>query len=386
MNLILTDIKSVRDDLLPLTFTRPVAMLRTGIGTIADHWQRLLPHAAISFRTEDYLQGKYPCNASDPATDVTMAGHIIPSVALAEAIAALGPGQWIADAAGQCIAECGNRQGQPTATVETKAILQPYHIFELSKELITADFHAVTAGRVSQPVSPTCTVIGDPSLIFIEEGADVEGCFINTRQGPVYIGAGAEVQETAVLRGPVCVGPDCLVRIGARLLPGTNLGPKCKVGGEIDNAIFLANANKQHDGYLGDAVIGEWCNLGAGCNSSNLKNDYTEIRLWNYPTRRFLRTGLQFCGLIMGDHSKAGINSMFNTATVVGVGCNIHGSGFPRNFVASFSDGGAAGFTDVIMPRFLETARKVMSRRGVEMTDADTSILEHIHEITADLK
>lgn len=242
MNLILTDIKSVRDDLLPLTFTRPVAMLRTGIGTIADHWQRLLPHAAISFRTEDYLQGKYPCNASDPATDVTMAGHIIPSVALAEAIAALGPGQWIADAAGQCIAECGNRQGQPTATVETKAILQPYHIFELSKELITADFHAVTAGRVSQPVSPTCTVIGDPSLIFIEEGADVEGCFINTRQGPVYIGAGAEVQETAVLRGPVCVGPDCLVRIGARLLPGTNLGPKCKVGGEIDNAIFLANA------------------------------------------------------------------------------------------------------------------------------------------------
>lgn len=379
MNLILTDIKSVRDDLLPLTFTRPVAMLRTGIGTIADHWQRLLPHAAISFRTEDYLQGKYPCNASDPATDITMAGHIIPTVALAEAIAALGPGQWIADAAGQCIAECGNRQGQPTATVETKAILQPYHIFELSKELITADFHAVTAGRVSQPVSPTCTVIGDPSLIFIEEGADVEGCLINTRQGPVYIGAGAEVQETAVLRGPVCVGPDCLVRIGARLLPGTNLGPKCKVGGEIDNAIFLANANKQHDGYLGDAVIGEWCNLGAGCTASNLKNTYGTIKLWSMGQGRFVDTGLQFCGLIMGDHSKAGINTMFNTATTVGVGVNFYGAGFPRTFIPSFTQGSTAGMKPVFMDAFFETAAKVMARRHIELTQMDKDILYSLY-------
>jgi UDP-N-acetylglucosamine diphosphorylase/glucosamine-1-phosphate N-acetyltransferase len=212
----------------------------------------------------------------------------------------------------------------------------------------------------------------------------VEGCFINTRQGPVYIAADAEVQELTALRGPVWIDRKSRVRAGARLLPGTNVGPRCKVGGEVSNAVFFGNANKQHDGYLGDAVIGEWCNLGAGCTSSNLKNDYSPIRLWNYATRRFDRTGLQFCGLIMGDHSKAGINTMFNTATVVGVGCNIHGAGFPRNFIASFSDGGAQGFTDVVMSKFFATARIVTSRRGVEFTAADEAILNHIHDITAE--
>ncbi|MDE6461468.1 MAG: glucose-1-phosphate thymidylyltransferase [Muribaculaceae bacterium] len=385
MKIALVDIKEVRDNLLPLTFTRPVALLRTGIGTIADHWQRCLPDAEISYLTEEYLQSKFP---ADPAADLYIAGHVMPDGELVKAVAALAPGQWIADQHdGAPIAWRGERsQGEASVSLAVTAIRQPYHLFTLSKELITADFFVLTEGRKSQPIPDSCTVIGDPALVFIEEGADVEGCFLNTRQGPVYIGRDAEVQEAVVLRGPVCIDNGSKVRAGARLLPGTNLGPKCKVGGEVGNAIFTANSNKQHDGYLGDAVIGEWCNLGAGCTSSNLKNDYSEIRLWNYPTRRFLRTGLQFCGLIMGDHSKAGINTMFNTATVVGVGCNIHGAGFPRNFVASFSDGGAAGFSDVIMPKFFETARKVMSRRGVEMTQADVDILNHIHEITADLK
>ncbi len=384
MKIALVDIKEVRDNLLPLTFTRPVAMLRAGIGTIADHWQRAFPDAEISYRTQDYLEAKFP-PVADP--DFIVAGHVLPDATLVDRMAGLAPGEWIADEDGCCVASRGEAMApSPSATLTVTRILQPYHLFTLSKRLIIADFAAITSGRRSQPVSESCTVIGDPSLIFIEEGADVEGCFLNTRQGPIYIGRDAEVQEAVVLRGPVCIDRNSRVRAGARLLPGTNLGPKCKVGGEVGNAIFIANSNKQHDGYLGDAVIGEWCNLGAGCTSSNLKNDYSEIRLWNYPTRRFLRTGLQFCGLIMGDHSKAGINTMFNTATVVGVGCNIHGAGFPRNFVASFSDGGASGFTDVIMPKFFETARKVMSRRGVEMTDADVEILNHIHEITADLK
>lgn len=359
-------------------------MLRTGIGTIADHWRRLLPEAEISFETEDYLRDKFP---ADPDAKIRVAGHVVPDARLADAVRTLAQGSWIADADGDPIAWHGSQtEAEPAGKIEVTEILQPYHLFTFSKALITSDFFALTDGRTSQPIPDSCTVIGDPSLIFIEDGAEVEGCFFNTRQGPVYIGRSAEVQEATVLRGPVCVDSDSKVRAGARLLPGTNLGPKCKVGGEVGNAIFLANSNKQHDGYLGDAVIGEWCNLGAGCTSSNLKNDYSEIRLWNYPTRRFLRTGLQFCGLIMGDHSKAGINTMFNTATVVGVGCNIHGAGFPRNFVASFSDGGAAGFTDVIMPKFFETAAKVMSRRGVEMTQTDVDILNHIHEITADLK
>lgn len=383
MKIILVDIKEVRDNLLPLTFTRPVGLLRTGIGTIADHWQRQWTGAEISFQTQDYLAAKFP---ADPNPDLCVAGHVLPTAELVAAAANLVDGEWIANKQGDMIVWKGTPGENSKLQMETMEIHQPYHLFTLSKELITADFHALTAGRKSQPVADSCTVIGDPELVFIEEGADVEGCFLNTRQGPIYIGRNAEVQEAVVLRGPVCIDRDSKVRAGARILPGTNIGPKCKVGGEVGNAIFTANSNKQHDGYLGDAVIGEWCNLGAGCTSSNLKNDYSEIRLWNYPTRRFLRTGLQFCGLIMGDHSKAGINTMFNTATVVGVGCNIHGAGFPRNFVASFSDGGASGFTDVIMPKFFETARKVMSRRGVEMTETDVEILNHIREITADLK
>lgn len=382
-NIALVDVKTVRDNLLPLTFTRPVALLRTGIGTIADHWQRLLPDARFSFVTEDYLAPKFPF---DPQATVKVAAHVIPSGQLAEAVASLAVGQWIANEQGDPIAWTSTTEGEPEAKLSTIEVHQPYDLFTLSKELIAQDFEEITAGRVSQPIPESCTVIGDPDLVFIGEGADVEGCFLNTRQGPIYIAEDAEVQEACVLRGPVCIDRSSKVRAGARILPGTNLGPKCKVGGEVGNAIFFANSNKQHDGYLGDAVIGEWCNLGAGCTSSNLKNDYSEIRLWNYPSRRFLRTGLQFCGLIMGDHSKAGINTMFNTATVVGVGCNIHGAGFPRNFVASFSDGGAHGFVDVIMPKFFETARKVMSRRGVEMTQTDVDILEHIRIITADLK
>jgi UDP-N-acetylglucosamine diphosphorylase/glucosamine-1-phosphate N-acetyltransferase len=389
-HLILFDAPAVRENLLPLTFTRPVALLRVGIGTIADHWRRLLGEDAdISYRTVDYLQPKFPEHPADDAT-LFVAGHVVPDEAFLAALGRLSVGQRMVNGAGECLAWRGAEADEQLAPIVApegvRAVEQLYHIFGLSKEMLTADFRQLTAGRRSQPISSTCTVIGDSALIFIEEGADVEGAFLNTRQGPIYIGRNAEVQEMVALRGPLCIDAGSRVRAGARLLPGTNVGPKCKVGGEVSNAVFFANSNKQHDGYLGDAVIGEWCNLGAGCTSSNLKNDYSEIRLWNYASRRFLRTGLQFCGLIMGDHSKAGINTMFNTATVVGVGCNIHGAGFPRTFVPSFSDGGAAGFTDVIMSRFFDTARKVTSRRGVEFTAIDEAILNHINQITAENK
>jgi UDP-N-acetylglucosamine diphosphorylase/glucosamine-1-phosphate N-acetyltransferase len=373
-----------REGLLPLTFTRPVAQIRVGAGTIADHWQRLWPDCTVGYETEPYLSEKFP-----PLSDAQLriAGNLLPTPPLVEAIQALTPGNWIADADGQLIAAMGTAADgtAPQATVgELRRICRPYDVFGLSRRQITDDFASLTRGRRSAPLPESCTLIGPADGLFIEEGADVEGCFINTRQGPVYIAADAEVQELTALRGPVWIDRKSRVRAGARLLPGTNVGPRCKVGGEVSNAVFFGNANKQHDGYLGDAVIGEWCNLGAGCTSSNLKNDYSPIRLWNYATRRFDRTGLQFCGLIMGDHSKAGINTMFNTATVVGVGCNIHGAGFPRNFIASFSDGGAQGFTDVVMSKFFATARIVTSRRGVEFTAADEAILNHIHDITAE--
>lgn len=378
MNIILEDYAEIRQALLPLTFTRPVAMLPAGIGSIASRWAMLLPQASISFLTEDYLQCKFPLNEADNSLYVP--GHIIPSPELARRVAALTPGQWLVTSGGEKISRGKELNPEPEATVEVSAYRSLPDIFRMSKERIRADFDLLTAGRNSQPLPASCTLIGPADRLFIEEGADVEGAFINTRQGPVYIGRNSEVQECVVLRGPVAIGPSCRVRAGARLLPGVNLGESTRVGGEISNTVFIGYANKQHDGFLGDAVIGQWCNLGAGCVASNLKNDYSEIRLWSYARQHFLRTGLQFCGLIMADHCKAGINTMFNTATVVGPGCNIHGAGFPRPYVPAFSDGGAQGISRVIFSKFMATATEMMRHRGVVISEADKSILKYLYD------
>ena len=245
---------------------------------------------------------------------------------------------------------------------------------------IEEDFQYITRGREGQSIPRSNTVIGDPDLIYIESGAIVEGVVLNASHGPIYVGRNVEIMEGSCLRGPIALGEHSTVNMGSKIYPGTTLGPWCKVGGELNNVVMIGYSNKAHDGFLGNAVIGEWCNLGAGCVSSNLKNDYTEIKLWNYPRHRFLKTGLQFCGLIMGDHSKAGINTMFNTATVVGVGVNIHGSGFPRNFIASFSEGGAQGFTDLPMEKFLDIASRMMARRHRALTDVDIRLFQQIRQ------
>ena len=234
-----------------------------------------------------------------------------------------------------------------------------YDIFEFNGEVLEQDFKRLTAGRKSQPLSSTNTIIGDPSRIFIEEGAYVEGAVLNTNDGPIYIGQNVEVMEGACIRGGFAACHDAKVRIGAKVYGATTLGPHCKIGGEVENSVFIGYSNKAHDGFLGDAVIGEWCNIGGGTTASNLKNDYGEIKLWNYATKRFERTGLQFCGLFMGDHSKIGVNGMINTATVLGVGVNIHGAGFPRNFVASFQEGCASvGFKNVPLETFYTIAQR----------------------------
>jgi len=261
-----------------------------------------------------------------------------------------------------------------------------WDIFMKNGEKITEDFSRLTGHVKSQPLSDSCTLIGPADRLFIAEGASVEGAIINTKGGPVYIGRDAEVMEGSCLRGPIALCDNAHINMGTKVYGDTTIGPWCKVGGELNNVVMIGYSNKAHDGFLGNAVIGEWCNLGAGCVASNLKNDYTEIKLWNYPAHRFLKTGLQFCGLIMGDHSKAGINTMFNTATVVGVGVNIHGSGFPRTFIPSFSEGSTAGFTDVSMTKFLAIARRVMGRRHVELTEADESIYRAILEFAENYK
>lgn len=390
-NIILFDDADLRENLLPITFTRPIADIRFGIMTIREKWEKALP-GTYSYRTVEYLSPKYPIKESDTNEDLYIAGNVCPSADLVKAIESLpqATALFIGDT---LIASHGKRH---EATVQFEgdvlAIKTLPDIFMLNEEALAADYRTLTENRSSKPLSPTCTLIGSPTLsdgtpaIFIEEGATVEGAMLNVTHGPIYIGRDAEIMEGSCVRGPLALCEHSYINMGTKVYGATTIGPYCKVGGELNNVVMIGYSNKGHDGFLGNAVIGEWCNLGANCVASNLKNDYSEIKLWNYPAHRFLRTGLQFCGLIMGDHTKAGINTMFNTATVVGVGCNIHGSGFPRNFVASFSEGGAAGFSDVSLSKFFDIARRVMARRHVELTDTDIEIFNSIYSIAETYK
>lgn len=389
-NIILHDIPEIHSGLLPLTFTRPVSELTIGFGTIAEKWKMFLP-GQYSYSTTDYLSEMFPMQGAVDES-LVLASNIVPDGEIAQAASGLRHGEMLTLADGTPVAMNGfTDPAEATASVvypgEAIVIRRPYDLFRHNAEAIATDFRLATIGRTSQPFSPTCTLIGNPAGIFIAEGAKAEGVTFNTTTGPIYLAEGAEVMEGSCLRGPIYIGPHATVNMGTRIYGATTIGTHCKVGGEINNVVMHPYSNKAHDGFLGNAVIGSWCNLGAGCVASNLKNDYTEIKLWDYTTRRFLRTGLQFCGLIMGDHSKAGINTMFNTATVTGVGVNIHGTGFPRNFVASFSEGTAStGFTDVALSKFFAIAERVMARRNVELTDAMRRLFTRLHTITESYK
>ncbi len=381
MNIILFDEPGVRLGLLPLTFTRPVALMRVGILTIFEKWNACI-EAQYSFDTQDYLSTKFPTRLSESETDIFVAGHVCPDDALVEAVKALAPGDALVDAEGETIARAGD--GEPSRTVSFPAtplkIKRITDVFTLNGEALKADFELLTRGRESRPLSDTCRLVGDPSQLFIEEGARVECANINVTGGPVYIGRHAEVMEGACLRGPIAMCEHSVVNMGGKIYGATTLGPYCKVGGELNNVVMTGYSNKAHDGFLGNAVIGEWCNLGAGCTASNLKNTYGPVRLWSYVSGSFAKTDLQFCGLIMGDHSKAGINTMFNTATTVGVGVNFYGAGFPRTVLKSFTEGTPAGMKDTDMERFFDTASRMMGRRHVTLTEVDKEIMIAIRE------
>lgn len=362
----LFDPSDVRSRLLPLTMTRPVAHLRQGILTIREKWERMLPGDYRVAVADERLQPLFN-PAPDENDGLWIAGNVMPADQLVEAVDALAPGD--------ALSHCGviiARNGNVARIIEYDGKLLSINaladIFSGNDAAIVRDFALITAGRTSAPLDPTCRLIGDTANLFIEDDATLLCATVNVTGGPVYIGAGATVMEGVNIRGSLALCDHAQINMGAKVYGGTTIGPHCKVGGEVNNVVFTGFSNKAHDGFLGNAVIGEWCNLGAGCVSSNLKNNYLEPRLWSYATQRFEPTGMQFCGLIMGDHSKAGINTMFNTATLAGVGCNIFGAGFPRTFIESFSFGGAAGFTKIPFAKFIDTARKVMARRHCELT------------------
>lgn len=394
MNIILFDAPEVRENLLPMSFTRPVADFRVGITTIRQKWETVIA-GDYSYLTADYLSEKYAMAESATGDNLFVAGHIIPDYGetFREAVLSLRQGEALAYK-GETVAYRGDvpsfKAGKFAAAKEwdgeLTAIHYVYDVFLNNGAQIEKDF-AIIDKSDNQPLSGTNILIGDAvdasgrSMLYIAPGATVEGAIINVKNGPVYIGPEAEVMEGCCLRGPIALCEHSVFNMGTKVYPATTVGPWSKMGGELNNAVVFGYSNKAHDGFLGNAVIGEWCNLGADCVASNLKNDYSKVRVWNYPTHRFQRTDLQFCGLIMGDHSKAGINTMFNTATVVGVGCNIHGSGFPRTFIPSFSEGGAAGFNDVQLSKFFDIAERAMARRHKQLTEADRRIFEEIYRI-----
>ena len=381
MNYILFD-GPYRNNLLPFTFTRPVADIRIGILTIREKWQHFL-QTELSTKTEDYLQEKWALKLEQD--NIFLCGSVIPTQELIDEIQDLKTGESLVQS-GMLL---GYRsEGLVNDSVELKSkefsgdliiVENTWDIFSKNAEAIEQDFELVTAGRKSQPI-PDSVFTKNPDKIFIEEGAEIENCSLNASKGPIYIGKNALIMEGCHIRGPVSFGHDSIAKMGAKIYGPTTVGPFCRAGGEINNAVMFQNSNKGHDGYLGNAVLGEWCNLGADTNNSNLKNNYAEVRLWNYASENFAKTGLQFCGLMMGDHSKCGINTMFNTGTVIGVSANIFGTGFPRNFVPGFSWGGSAGMSTYKLEKALETAELVMKRRDVPLTEADRNIMANVFE------
>lgn len=385
MNYILFD-GPARNALLPFTFTKPVADILIGIMSIRQKWEMRLG-ATTTTLTEEYLSEKFPMVELEE--NVMINASFLPNAILAEMVGNLRTNQAIFK--GDDVIAFFTTENQEEVDFDTYEIIEfegdclmvehTWDIFSKNGAAICEDFEILTYDRKSQPIPKSVNTIAEEN-IFIEEGAKLEFVTLNASAGPIYIGKNAEIMEGSVIRGPFALCESAGVKMASKIYGPTTVGPFSKIGGEVNNAVISAYSNKGHDGFLGNSVLGEWCNIGADSNNSNLKNNYEEVKLWSYETESFAKTGLQFCGLMMGDHSKCGINTMFNTGTVVGVSANIFGSGFPRNFVPSFSWGGASGFTTYITKKAFETAKLVMSRRNMEFDEKEAAILEHVFEET----
>ena len=371
-----------RSHLLPLTYTRPVAELRCGIITIAEKYTKR--GHEIGYGTEAYLNVKYPSIEAE----VLVSGSICPTDAFLEAVAGLSSGQALIQG-DELLAFKGEKwEDEPSEIIPFSGALnlitRPWDIWSKNASELNLDFDLLTKDRFSAPIDATNTVIGDK--VFLEEGAKATASILNATSGPIYLAKNAEIMEGCIVRGGLALGESSALKMGAKIYGATTLGPHCKVGGEVNNSVIIGYSNKGHDGFLGNSALGEWCNLGADTNNSNLKNNYDEVKAWSYVDGRFAKTGQQFCGLIMGDHSKSGINTMFNTGTVVGVSANVYGAGFPRNFIASFTWGGPQGTMEYRIDKALDTADRMMKRRGLEVDEVEKAILEQVYALSAEYR
>lgn len=385
MTIIFFDDQS-RESLLPLTYTRPIADLRIGILKISEKWLYYFK-SDFGYLTADYLQAKFPNKSSDQHLYIN--GSCCPDVDLVAAINHLQEDEvlvkdnvFIAAKSAKAIHNFSHLVNFKTVNYQLDylKITFPEDIFKNNDKALRADFDLITKGRKSGKLSETNTIIGDQ--IFVEDGVQAECCTFNTNNGPIYLGKNSQVWEGTNIRGALALCNDSQIKMGTKIYGATTIGPNCRVGGEINNAVIWGNSSKGHEGYLGNSVLGEWCNIGADSNNSNLKNNYAEVKLWDYTSERFRKTGLQFCGLIMADHAKCGINTMFNTGTVVGVSANVFGAGFPRNFIPDFAWGGAHGFEVYGLNKMLETMKKVYSRRNKELDEIEINLITKVFNQT----
>lgn len=376
-----------RKSLKPFTYIRPVCDIRIGILTIREKWEKYLGETTSTL-TEDYLSNKFPIIFADSMTLIN--GSVCPTPKLVQAVKNLSVNQVLV-CNDNIIAMSKTREdfiseGDDIEKIEVEEdfikLNNVWDIYVYNDRAIREDFELITKGRKSQTLSSTNKLI-NPENIFIEEGASVECACLNAKNGPIYIGKNAEIMEGAVVRGPFAMGEHAVLKLNAKIYGGTTIGPYAKVGGELDSVVIFGYSNKAHDGFIGHSVIGEWCNLGADTNASNLKNTYDEVRLYDIEKSTFIPTGQVFCGTIFGDHSKCGINVMFNTGTVVGISSNIYGAGYQRNFIPSFAWGGTnTGLKLYQLDKAIEVNERMMQRRGLVMSEEDKKILQHIFNQT----
>ena len=386
MNIILFD-NHTRDHLLPFTYTRPVSEIRIGITTIREKWERAF-NTKCSFFTQNYLSELYPIIITDD--NLFIAGNLLPSHELVQAINSLQKGEVLKDSQATVLALRAGTFEEFTALENFKTILYlndimrinfKHDIFSLNEKALIVDFKDITKRRKRCVLNASNKLIGNPKNLFIETGAEIENAILNCDKGPIYIGKNAQIMEGACIRGPFALLDNAVVQMGTKIYGATTIGVHCKVNGELNNVVMFGYSNKAHDGFLGNAVIGEWCNIGAGSNASNLKNNYGIVSQWNYATQNYENTGLLLCGLMLGDHSMCSIGTMFNTGTVVGIGCNLFGSDFHRSFIPSFSMGNRNnGYLHIAIEKLLESAQTMFLRRGIEMNEPYKKMLIYLSE------